>query len=242
MLNQEMDMKSMVDVMKATGDLYVDVIENVQCVLNSSVCHLDMNYKQSQIVNSSIEGTIQCKNQLEARPRFHIQLNKNIVKGKGTSEEPNCLYVDDMNYHPSVDVEEFEQSRRLSLTGPEGEFSVMNYRSTHPFYPPIMIQPSVEQVSEYKLDVVLKITTNFSAELKCDEMLISFHTPAITSSCKCELPEDAKKQMTDYSDMKHLVMWKVADAPGQTAFFLHVIIMLTKPCDAFTVKSMGPIS
>lgn len=44
MLNQEMDMKSMVDVMKASGDLYVDVIENVQCVLNSSVCSHYMDY------------------------------------------------------------------------------------------------------------------------------------------------------------------------------------------------------
>lgn len=193
-------------------------------------------------MNSSLEGSIHCKNQLDGRPRFHIQLNKNIVKGKEPASEPNSLFVDDMNFHPSVDVEEFENTRRLSLTGPEGEFAIMNYRSTHQFYPPILIQPSVEQVSEYKLDVVLKVTTNFSPELKCDELLLSFHTPATTSSCKCELPDDAKKQATDYSEMKRLVMWKIGDASGQREFFLHVIIMLTKPCDAFTVKSMGSIA
>lgn len=193
-------------------------------------------------MNSSIEGTIQCKNQLDGHPRFHVQLPQSIVKGNEPSEEPGVVHVDDMNFHSTVDVETFEKTHRLSLTGPEGEFTLMNYRSTHAFYPPIMIQPSVEQVSEYKLDVVLKVTTNFSPELRCEEMLISFHTPATTSSCKCELPEDAKKQITDYSDMKRLVMWKIADAPGQQDFFLHVIIMLTKPCDAFTVKSMGPIA
>lgn len=37
MLDQDMDMKNMVDVMKATGDLYVNVIENIQCVMNSNV-------------------------------------------------------------------------------------------------------------------------------------------------------------------------------------------------------------
>lgn len=37
MLGQDMDMKTMVDVMKATGDLYIDVIENVHCVLNAAV-------------------------------------------------------------------------------------------------------------------------------------------------------------------------------------------------------------
>lgn len=193
-------------------------------------------------MNSSIEGSIRCKNQIDSHPCFHIQLNRNIVKGKEPSEQPNPLYIDDMNFHPTVNVESFEQSRCLDLIGPEGEFTVMNYRSTHSFYPPILIQPSVEQVSEYKLDIVLKVTTTFAPELKCDELLISFRTPAITSSCKCELPEEAKKQVTDYSDMKRLVMWKIGDASGQKEFFLHVIIMLTKPCDAFTVKSMGPIA
>lgn len=37
MLDQDMDMKNVVDVMKATGDLYVNVIENIQCVMNSNV-------------------------------------------------------------------------------------------------------------------------------------------------------------------------------------------------------------
>lgn len=183
---------------------------------------------------------------MDNRPCFHIQLNPKITKGKKEQQagevEEGVLFVDDMNFHPSVNVEEFEEYRRLSLNGPEGEFTIMNYRTTSPFYPPIMIQPNVEQVSEYKLDVVLKITTNFAPELKCDEIYVSFHTPAITSSCKCELPDDAKKQITDYSDMKRLVMWKIADASGRQEFFLHCIIMLTKPCDAFTVKSMGPIA
>ena len=147
-----------------------------------------------------------------------------------------------MNYHPSVDVEAFEKEHVLHLTGPEGSFTAMNYRSTKAFLPPVTVTPIIDQPSEYKLDIVLKIATTFSPELRCGDMYISFRTPRTTSSCRCELPADTKKQSTEYSDTKHLVMWHIVDAPGQQEFFLHVIITLTKPCDPFTVKSMGPIS
>lgn len=118
----------------------------------------------------------------------------------------------------------------------------MNYRSTRPFFPPILVQPIVEYTSEYKMDIVIKLTTNFAPELRCDELYVSFHTPLITSSCKCELPAEAKKQSTDYSETKRLVIWKIVDAPGRQEFFLHVIITLTKPYDMFTVKTMGAIA
>ena len=147
-----------------------------------------------------------------------------------------------MNYHPSVDVESFEQDHVLHVAGPEGTFTLMNYRSTRAFYPPILVKPIVEQPSEYRLEVVLKVSTNFDEELHCSDLFISFRTPRITSSCRCELPEDAKKQSTEYSDTKRLVMWHIADAPGKQDFFLHVIITLTEPCGPFTVKSMSPIA
>jgi hypothetical protein len=39
MMGQDLDVKSMVNVMKAS-DLYIDVIENVQCVLDNNVISL----------------------------------------------------------------------------------------------------------------------------------------------------------------------------------------------------------
>lgn len=182
------------------------------------------------------------RNALEGHPRFHVRLNNNIVVGRASEDQPDALRVDDMNFHPSVDVASFEQDHVLHLTGPDGTFTAMNYRSTRPFFPPILVQPIVEYTSEYKMDIVIKLTTNFAPELHCDSLYVSFHTPLITSSCKCELPAEAKKQSTDYSETKRLVIWKIVDAPGRQEFFLHVIITLTKPYDMFTVKTMGAIA
>ncbi|CBK24688.2 uncharacterized protein [Blastocystis hominis] len=232
LVGQDLGMKTIVDKMKSTGDLYIDVIESVHCVLDCN----------SQVTNSALEGTIQMRNALEGHPRFHVRLNNNIVVGRTSEDQPDALRVDDMNFHPSVDVASFEKDHVLHLTGPDGTFTAMNYRSTRPFFPPILVQPIVEYTSEYKMDIVIKLTTNFAPELRCDELYVSFHTPLITSSCKCELPAEAKKQSTDYSETKRLVIWKIVDAPGRQEFFLHVIITLTKPYDMFTVKTMGAIA
>ena len=37
LMGQDIDMKSMVDVMKSHSDLYIDVVESVYCVMNATV-------------------------------------------------------------------------------------------------------------------------------------------------------------------------------------------------------------
>ena len=44
----------------------------------------------------------------------------------------------------SVSLERFETERRLELVPPDGEFAVMNYRSTHPFKLPFRMTCTVE--------------------------------------------------------------------------------------------------
>ena len=44
----------------------------------------------------------------------------------------------------SVSLERFEAERLLELVPPDGEFAVMNYRSTHPFKPPFRVTCTVE--------------------------------------------------------------------------------------------------
>ena len=232
------------DKKKKMNELYVDVFERLNCMMNLS----------GEVVSQSIDGTITMRSYLSGCPPVRMLLSENTLVGKDTPipvvqdtegrtlSADDFIILDDINFNGCMKLDKFDTQRLLCFNPPEGEFTAMNYRSTHSFFPPVSVQPVVEQVSEYKLDVVLKVTTNFSAELKCSELLVSFRTPRTTSSCKCELPDEAKKQTTDYLETKRLVAWRIADAEGQHEFFLHVIITLTEPCNAWTVRSMGPIA
>ena len=52
--------------------------------------------------------------------------------------------LDDCNFHQSVSLDKFETDRLLELVPPDGEFAVMNYRSTYPFKAPFRVQTIIE--------------------------------------------------------------------------------------------------
>ena len=56
----------------------------------------------------------------------------------------DAVMLDDCNFHQSVSLDKFESERLLELMPPDGEFAVMNYRSTYPFKPPFRVQTIIE--------------------------------------------------------------------------------------------------
>lgn len=63
----------------------------------------------------------------------------------------------------------------------------MNYRVTSEFVPPFKITPIIEEVSNYKLELQLKIKANFPKELMASYILISFPLPKVASNVTNEL-------------------------------------------------------
>lgn len=61
--------------------------------------------------------------------------------------------LDDCNFHQSVSLDKFESERLLELMPPDGEFAVMNYRSTYPFKPPFRVQTTIEDDANTALKV-----------------------------------------------------------------------------------------
>ena len=54
------------------------------------------------------------------------------------------IILDDCNFHESVHLDEFETTRTLHFTPPDGEFSVLNYRiSTGDFRLPFKLFPTL---------------------------------------------------------------------------------------------------
>ena len=67
----------------------------------------------------------------------------------------DAVMLDDCNFHQSVSLDRFETERLLELVPPDGEFAVMNYRSTYPFKPPFRVQTVVEDDANTALKVSL---------------------------------------------------------------------------------------
>lgn len=71
------------------------------------------------------------------------------------------MVLDDCNFHNCVNTGEFEHNKTLRIHPPDGEFVAMNYRVTSDFQAPFRVFPFIEEVSNYKLELTLKIKACF---------------------------------------------------------------------------------
>ena len=55
------------------------------------------------------------------------------------------VFIDDCNFHECVNTNEFEQSKILRISPPDGEFTLMNYRVTGEFQIPFRVFPYVDE-------------------------------------------------------------------------------------------------
>lgn len=139
--------KSVLDTNRTSGprrdEIFVDIVEKLTCTFNAS------GYLQS----AQIDGAIQVKSYLTGNPAIRIALNDDLAIGKregpvggyGYSSGPDIVMLDDANFHESVQMDRFDTEHVLELTPPDGEFALMNYRSTYEVHPPYRVFATLEE-------------------------------------------------------------------------------------------------
>eukprot|EP00761_Pharyngomonas_kirbyi_P013686 gb/GECH01013715.1/.p1 GENE.gb/GECH01013715.1/~~gb/GECH01013715.1/.p1 ORF type:complete len:418 (+),score=84.00 gb/GECH01013715.1/:1-1254(+) len=103
-----------------TNEVYFDVVENVDCVLDSS----------GMCVSSEINGTIHVNCKLSGMPDVALYFKDSSL-------------FDDSSFHPCVRYAKYEQDRSLSFVPPDGVFDVMNYRVSTSVHMPIYVRPQI---------------------------------------------------------------------------------------------------
>jgi hypothetical protein len=73
----------------------------------------------------------------------------------------------------------YDTDRTIILTPPEGEFSLMNYRSANDFNPPFKVTTVIDETSPFKVGVTLKIKADFPAKHTCTGMVVKFPVPKV---------------------------------------------------------------
>ncbi|KAK8809711.1 hypothetical protein WA158_000654 [Blastocystis sp. Blastoise] len=216
------------------SEIYVDVIERVSATLN----------REGYIMNSCIDGSIKINNKVIGDATVKIQLPKNIIIGKENHKDSSYgdILYDDMNFNSKIDTDCWDRNHLLMIQPDKGTSILMNYRSTAPFKQPLVIVPLIEPVSEYKYEIILKLSSIIPAETKIREIAISMNVPSTLSGCKVELPKDIQGQVAEYSEIKKKILWYIKGYTAPNEHYLHIIINLTKPSDAFTIKEMSPIN
>ena len=118
----------------------------------------------------------------------------------------------------------------------------MNYRVTGDFNPPFRIFPFIEEPTNYRLEMTLRIKSVFPKEYVAGNMFIRFPVPRQTSSVHTELPKGTQGQTAEYLTQENGVAWNIKKFQGAQEYTLKTKITLqTGQNSALARKELGPI-
>lgn len=241
--------KSILDTNRTGGgrrdEIFVDVVEKISCTFNSS----------GTVQTSQVDGAVQVKSYLTGNPAINLALNDNLAIGRregpgGTSGPPSSsevVMLDDCNFHESVSLDRFETERALTLVPPDGEFAVMNYRSTYNFKPPFKVYTIVEDDphSATKAIVFIKLRAEFAESKAASGLEVVVPMPPEVSRLACDHATDVKpagSQSWDWQEKARRLVWKFKRVQGNTEHMLKVRVSLEDGVPAALRKSMGPMN
>jgi AP-4 complex subunit mu-1 len=170
------------------NEIYVDILERLTVLFNSN----------GYVLNSTIDGCIQMKSYLQGNPGLRFALNEDLVVGKENAQGGGgggygagpALVLDDCNFHECVNLDDFEGGRTLALIPPDGEFVVMNYRITSEFRAPFRIFPALEEQSQYKLELVLRVRADIPEKAHGANVVVRFPVPKTATTVIPEIGLD----------------------------------------------------
>jgi AP-4 complex subunit mu-1 len=213
---------------KNKNEIFVDVFEKVSVLFNSS----------GYVINSSIEGCIQMKSYLTGNPQLRLALNEDIVVGRANARFGSVV-LDDVNFHESVNTSEFEDYKILSINPPDGEFAVMNYRVTGDYQVPFRIFPFIEELTNYKVEMSVKIRACFPQAHYGANVVVRVNLPKHTNSVTFELPKGLRDQKSEFLQSEKVAEWTIKKLAGETEHIMKLRVSLSAPA---TSKEVGPVS
>mmetsp|Transcript_89439 Transcript_89439/g.276681 ORF Transcript_89439/g.276681 Transcript_89439/m.276681 type:complete len:446 (-) Transcript_89439:140-1477(-) len=224
---------------KKKNEIFVDILERITVLMSSN----------GFVVNSAIDGSIQMKSYLMGNPELKLALNEDInIKnqniGGGMHGGYGAVVLDDCNFHECVDLEDFSDQRTLSFYPPDGEFAVMNYRITGDFRVPFRIFPFVEQQTQHKVEVTIKVRAEIPEQNYGGNVQISCAMPKTAASVSTELGSQMTGQSAEYLASEHRLVWNIKKFQGGSEASLKARVTLSSPVSTHSnvKKEVGPVS
>lgn len=184
------------------GEIFFDILEQLLVLVNS----------EGNVLRSEIIGSIMLRSFLPEGCILVVTLSDELYK----LHVANVLgmQLEDYNFHPSVNCQEFESTGKVSVMPSVGELSLMNYRMSGnvtkdrlPFNLDVIVEDSV---ASKVVDVSMRIHCNIPSDKCADNIVVQFPVPKDTESVSCS------GQVTEFSKAKNLVIWNLGKLQGGT--------------------------
>lgn len=219
---------------KQKNEIFVDILERITVLMSGN----------GAVANSAIDGSIQMKSYLMGNPELKLALNEDLnIKNQTGGHGYGSVTLDDCNFHETMDLKEFNDTRTMSFYPPDGEFVVMNYRITGDCRIPFKVYPTVEVIPPHRVELNLKVRADIPEQNYGGNVQISCMLPKSTASCSSDLG-GASGQSCEYLPADRKFVWTIKKFQGGSESSIKCKLTLGTPCTNTQniKKEVGPVS
>ena len=146
---------------------------------------------------------------LSGMPECKFGLNdKNLIEAEGStpkqSNSKNLIALDDCHFHHCVKLATFEETKTINFIPPDGEFELMNYRTTQNINLPFKLQAIVNELSSDKVEYKIVLRSQYPSNVYAQNIVLKIPTPDNTASTKLSATGGKSK----YSGSDNCIIWK----------------------------------
>lgn len=188
------------------NEIFMDVIERVTCLISPN-CNT---------LRSEVRGIVQVKCNLSGMPECTLGLNDKAyleIQGKYDDSMKNkTVEMDDLKFHPCVDMNKFSSEREITFVPPDGDFVLMKYRLDIELKPLIFVDVVINIKSETRIEYLVKARSNYkqkSIASNCDIQI-----PVASDIIKIDFKQSLGSPSWDSS--KEIINWNIKYFQGQT--------------------------
>jgi AP-2 complex subunit mu-1 len=179
------------------NEVFLDVIETVSMLMSN----------QGSILRSEVQGKVVMKCFLSGMPEVKVGLNDAL---------------EDVTFHPCVNLGRFHAEKVASFVPPDGEFELMRYRSTEGIDLPFKASALLTEQGRTRLDVTVKVRSAFPSSAFAGSVVILIPVPEQTARANIQTSRGKSK----YDPKRHALVWKIKKFPGQTEHSLSASVEL----------------
>lgn len=197
------------DVTYASNEVYVDIVESVDCICNGS----------GHMVSGGINGDILVNSKLSGLPEVLLTLR-------------NPGVLQNVSFHPCVRLHRFERDRALSFVPPDGEFTLASY-----WIPDITLNLPFHftvSISYHSEHGKLQITANpkLSVTMQHKQMLIDkFCVNVRLPNDICSAQLACQGGTVRFDEETKVVVWHIGKLAGQENKVEGTLTYATDPKD-----------
>ncbi|GAB4823488.1 hypothetical protein N2152v2_010534 [Parachlorella kessleri] len=168
------------------NELFLDVIETVSMLMSA----------QGSVLRCDVNGRVVMKAFLSGMPDVKLGLNEKI---------------EDVTFHPCVNLGRFNAEKVVSFVPPDGEFELMKYRCTEGINLPFKAVAMITEKGRTRMEVTVRVKSNFGAKLWAGNVVILVPVPDHTARATFNVSTGKAK----YDAKRHALVWKVKRFTGE---------------------------